>query len=81
MINDDDTSNKLNILQGLTSVKISAAQNKRFRLGLKQQAEAAIYDVMNYGVSEDDLNSGTNPFIVNYDDEEDILPHPGSDIG
>ena len=81
MINDDDTSNELDILQGLTSVKISAAQNKRFRLGLKQQAEAAIYDVMNYGVSEDDLNSGTNPFIVNYDDEEDILPHPGSDIG
>ena len=81
MINDDDTSNELDILQGLTSVKISAAQHKRFQLGIKQQAEEAIYDVMNYVVSADDLNSGTNPVIVIYDDEEDIFPHPGIDIG
>ena len=69
MIKDDGTSNKLDMFQGFTSVKVSAAQNKRRRLGLKHQEEEAIYDVINEGGSTDDLASGTNPVVDDYDDK------------
>ena len=81
MIKDDGTRNKLDMFQGFTSVKVSAAKNKRLRIRLNNQTEESIYDVMNQGGSADDLASSTNPVVDNSYDEEDILPQPGSDIG
>ena len=80
MIKDDGTINKLDMFQGFTSVKGSAAQNKICWLGLNQQAEEAIDNVMNADGSADDLASGTNTDVNDYDDEEDISPQPGIDI-
>ena len=63
MINDYGSSNKLNMFQGFTGVKVSAEQNKTHLLGLKHQAEGSIYHVVNQGGSADDLASGNNTVV------------------